>query len=92
VAHTCNRSYSGGKDQEEGSLKPVQANSFSRPYLEKTLHIKRLVNSSSSTGKKKVIFSCMFPGKKKCDNLCAMCSVEHVALSPCSGHVALVGI
>jgi hypothetical protein len=33
VAHTCNPSYSGGRDQEDHSLK--------RLYLKKTLHKKR---------------------------------------------------
>jgi hypothetical protein len=27
VAHTCNSSYSGGRDQESNSLKPARANS-----------------------------------------------------------------
>jgi hypothetical protein len=36
VAQACNPSYSGGRDQEDCSLKPAQANSSSRPYLEKT--------------------------------------------------------
>jgi hypothetical protein len=27
VAHTCNPSYSGGRDQEDQGLKPVLANS-----------------------------------------------------------------
>jgi hypothetical protein len=31
VAHACNPNYSGGKDQEDCSLKPAKA----RPYLEK---------------------------------------------------------
>jgi hypothetical protein len=35
VAHACNPSYSGGRDQEECSLKPAWANSSVRPYLEK---------------------------------------------------------
>jgi hypothetical protein len=34
VAHTCNPSYSGGRDQEDRGLKPAQAQ-FMRPYLEK---------------------------------------------------------
>jgi hypothetical protein len=34
MAHTCNTSYSGGRDQEDHSLKPIWANSL-RPYLEK---------------------------------------------------------
>jgi hypothetical protein len=44
VAHTCNPSYTGGRDQEDrGGLKPAQANSSSRPYLKKkkTLHKNR---------------------------------------------------
>jgi hypothetical protein len=28
VAHTCNPSYSGGRDPEDHSLKPAQANSI----------------------------------------------------------------
>jgi hypothetical protein len=27
VAHACNQSYSGGRDQEDGGSKPAQANS-----------------------------------------------------------------
>jgi hypothetical protein len=33
---TCNPSYSGGRDQEDHSPKPAQANKFMRPYLENT--------------------------------------------------------
>jgi hypothetical protein len=36
-------SYSGGRDQEVGSLKPAWANSSSDPILKKTLHKKGLV-------------------------------------------------
>jgi hypothetical protein len=35
VAHTCNPRYSGGRDQEDCSSKPDQANSSTRPYFEK---------------------------------------------------------
>jgi hypothetical protein len=35
VAHACNPSYSGGRDQEDHSSKPAQKNSSVRPYLEK---------------------------------------------------------
>jgi hypothetical protein len=35
VAHTCHPSYSGGRDQEDHSLKPPQPNSWRDPYLEK---------------------------------------------------------
>jgi hypothetical protein len=40
VAHTCNPSYSDGRDQEDHGSKPAQANSSVRPYLEKALHKK----------------------------------------------------
>jgi hypothetical protein len=43
LAHICNPSYSGGRDQEDRSSKPAQANSSMRPYLEKTLPKKGLV-------------------------------------------------
>jgi hypothetical protein len=35
VAHICNPNYSGGRDQEDRSSKPAQANSSERSYLEK---------------------------------------------------------
>jgi hypothetical protein len=38
VAHTCNSSYSGGRDQEDCGSKPARENSSVRPYLEKTHH------------------------------------------------------
>jgi hypothetical protein len=33
VAHACNPSNSGGRDQEDGGLKPAQANSLRDPML-----------------------------------------------------------
>jgi hypothetical protein len=36
VAHACNPSYSGLRDQEDGSLKPARANSLQDPILKKT--------------------------------------------------------
>jgi hypothetical protein len=33
VAHTCNPSYSGGRDQEDNGSKPARANSSERPCL-----------------------------------------------------------
>jgi hypothetical protein len=36
VAHVCNPSYSGGRDQEDRSSKPARANNSARPYLEKS--------------------------------------------------------
>jgi hypothetical protein len=41
VAHTCNPSYSGGRDQEDPGAKPAWANSSARPYLEKNASQKR---------------------------------------------------
>jgi hypothetical protein len=35
VARACDPTYSGGRDQEDHSSKPAQANSSTRPYLEK---------------------------------------------------------
>jgi hypothetical protein len=61
VAHTCNPSYSGGRDQEDCALKPVWANSSARPYFEKPftkirlvewLKVKALSLSPSTTKKK----------------------------------------
>jgi hypothetical protein len=40
VAHTYNPSYSGGRDQEDRSLKPAQAYSSVRAYLKKSLSYK----------------------------------------------------
>jgi hypothetical protein len=61
VAHACNPSYSGGRDQEDRGSKPAQANNSTRPYLEKPfrkiglvewLKLKAL-SSSPRTAKKK---------------------------------------
>jgi hypothetical protein len=61
VAHACNPSYSGGRDQEDCSSKLAWANSSARPYLEKSftkiglvewLKVKAL-SSSPSTAKQK---------------------------------------
>jgi hypothetical protein len=43
VAHACNPSYSGGREQEDHSSKPALANSWQDPILKKTLHKKGLV-------------------------------------------------
>jgi hypothetical protein len=43
VAHTCNPSYTGGRDQEDHGLKTAQANSLQDPILKKTLHKKGLL-------------------------------------------------
>jgi hypothetical protein len=43
VAHVCNPSYSGGRDQEDCGSKPVWANSSTGPYLEKKPFTKKRV-------------------------------------------------
>jgi hypothetical protein len=37
VAHTCNPSYSGGRDQEDHGSKPAHANSLRDPISKKSL-------------------------------------------------------
>jgi hypothetical protein len=37
VAHTCNSSYSGGRDQEDQGSKPAQANSSQDPIWKKPI-------------------------------------------------------
>jgi hypothetical protein len=41
VAHACNPSYSGGRDQENQVSKPAWANSLRDPISKKTHHNKR---------------------------------------------------
>jgi hypothetical protein len=61
VAHSCNPSYSGGRDQENHGSKPAQANSSMRLYVEKPFTKIGLVewlkvmalSSNPSTKKKK---------------------------------------
>jgi hypothetical protein len=61
VAHACNPSYSGGRDQEDLSSKPTRVNSSMSPCLKKPftkiglvewIKVKTL-SSSPSTAKKK---------------------------------------
>jgi hypothetical protein len=68
VAHTCNPSYSGGRDQEDHGSKPAQANSSARPYLKKSftkiglvewLKVKTLSSNSNTTKKKKELIVVM---------------------------------
>jgi hypothetical protein len=57
VAYACNPSYSGGRDQEDYSLKPGQAKSSQDPILKKPsqkglvewLQVKALSSSPSAT-------------------------------------------
>jgi hypothetical protein len=42
VAHTCNPSYSGGRDQEDHGSKPAQANNLGDPILKIPNTIKEL--------------------------------------------------
>jgi hypothetical protein len=61
VTHACNPNYSGGRNQEDCSSKPVWANSSQDPISKRPITKKRLVewlkvealSSSPSTAKKK---------------------------------------
>jgi hypothetical protein len=61
VTYAWNPNYSGGRDQEDHSLKPAPGKQFTRPYLEKYQSQKRaggvaqgvVLNSNPSTAKKK---------------------------------------
>jgi hypothetical protein len=50
VAHTCNPSYSGGRDQEDHGSKPAQANSLQDPILKKTHHKERASEAAQGVG------------------------------------------
>jgi hypothetical protein len=43
VAHTCNPSYSGGRDQEDGGSKLTRANKLTKLYLKNGLTQKGLI-------------------------------------------------
>jgi hypothetical protein len=64
VTQACNPSYSGGRDQEDHSSKPAQANGSWDPISKKPFTKKRLVeciktlSSSPSTTKKKTSNKC----------------------------------
>jgi hypothetical protein len=62
VAHACNTSYSGGRDQEDHGSKPAWANSSTRPYLiKKTHHKKRAGGVAQGAGPE---FKPQYPRKK----------------------------
>jgi hypothetical protein len=48
VAHTYNPSYSGGRDQEDSSLKPTQANSSQNTISKKSITKKKSCWSDST--------------------------------------------
>jgi hypothetical protein len=48
VAHTCNPSYSAGRDQEDRGSKPARANSLRDLISKKTLHKNRAVGVAQS--------------------------------------------
>jgi hypothetical protein len=50
VDHACNPSNSGGRDQEDHSSKPAQANSSTRSYLKKSHHKKRVGGLAQGVG------------------------------------------
>jgi hypothetical protein len=62
VAHACNPSYSGGREQEGHDLKPALANSSARPYLEKPYHKNRTGGVAQGEGPE---FKTQYCKKKK---------------------------
>jgi hypothetical protein len=50
AVHTCNPSFSGGRDQEDPDSKPMQGKEFIRPHLEKPHHKKGLVDYGVAQG------------------------------------------
>jgi hypothetical protein len=68
VAHTCNPSYPGDRDQEDHDLKPTLGKLFTRPTSKKTHHKKRSggvakVLSSNPNTEKKSVLSYLFSGR-----------------------------
>jgi hypothetical protein len=50
VAHVCNPSYSGGRDQKYRGSKPTQAKSSQDPISKKTYHKKRVDGVAKGEG------------------------------------------
>jgi hypothetical protein len=53
IAHACNPSYSGGRDQEDCGSKPAQANSFRNPISKKILRKKKKKKKAGEVAQKK---------------------------------------
>jgi hypothetical protein len=66
VAHTCNPSYSGGRDQEDGISKPAQANSLWDRILKKNSSQKRAGRVAQGEGPE---FKPKYDKKKKRNHL-----------------------
>jgi hypothetical protein len=73
VIHTCNPSYSGGRDQEDRGSKPTQENSSQDPLSKKTLHKIRLV----AWIKVKAVSSRPVPHQKKKKKLDVLAHTYH---------------
>jgi hypothetical protein len=65
VAHTCNPSYSGGRDQEDHSLTQAQANS-SRDPISKIPNTKRAGGVAQDVGPKFKPQYCKRKKREKC--------------------------
>jgi hypothetical protein len=50
VAHTCNPSYSGGRDQKDCGFKPAQRKKSEKPYLKKNHHKNRASGAAQGVG------------------------------------------
>jgi hypothetical protein len=62
MAHAYNLSYSGGRDQEDCSLKPTWANSSQDPISKKTHHKKRAGGVAQGIGS---VFKLQYCQKRK---------------------------
>jgi hypothetical protein len=65
VAHTCNPSYSGGRDQEDFSSKAALTKYFTRPYLKTTQHKKKLYSICFASASMKSMSSPVPPKTKQ---------------------------
>jgi hypothetical protein len=76
VAHACNPSYSGDRNQEDHGSKPAQANSSQEPYLEKPFTKIGLGGVAQGEGLEFKHQYCQ-KFKKKKDAVCLVLEKEH---------------
>jgi hypothetical protein len=74
VAHTCNPSYSGGRDQEDNGFKPAQTNSSQDP-ISKISNTKRAGGVAQGVGPQ---FKPQYCKKRKEKELKASIVVHHL--------------
>jgi hypothetical protein len=60
MAHTCNSSYPGGRDEEDGGLKSDQGNSSQDPISRKNYHKKGLKGGGGGRGRNDPSLVCTY--------------------------------